>query len=285
VTAAADLAAARAFYAREVEIACGIRTAALTQAFATVPRERFLGPGPWLIRGEGDLTGPRTTPDADPRHVYHNVSVAIDASRQLFNGAPSVLGALLDALALAPGGRVLHVGCGTGYYSAIAAHVVGPNGRVDAIDVDQGLVARAAGALADWPWVQVRGGDGSQHDAAYDAIIINAGVTHPLESWLDALTPGAHLVLPLTVAMPPGSPIGKGMVLFATRTASGYDARFLTMVMIYNAQGLRDTAVEPRLASAMRRGDFHSVARLRRDPHDETDACWCHAAQFCLSRR
>ncbi len=34
------------------------------------------------------MTGPRKTPDADPRHLYHNVSVAIDPARQLFNGAP-----------------------------------------------------------------------------------------------------------------------------------------------------------------------------------------------------
>ena len=276
---------AREFYAEEIAATCGIRSAALVGAFAAVPRERFLGVGPWTVRGEADLMGPpRTTPDADPRHVYHNVAIAIDPVRQLFNGAPSVLAAWFDALALAPGARVLHVGCGTGYYSAILGQVVGSGGLVDAIEVDAALAARAAGALAEWPWIHAHHGDGATHGPAYDAIVVNAGATHPRGSWLDALAPGGRLVLPLTVAMPPGAPVGKGMVLLASRTPTGFDARFLNMVVIYNAQSMRDPALEARLAHAMRRGDFASVRRLRRDAHDESEACWWHGPEACLSR-
>src|SRR5205809_900245 len=47
----------------------------------------------------------RETPDADPARVYHNIVVAIDASRQLFNGQPATLAPWLDALA--PGGRMM----------------------------------------------------------------------------------------------------------------------------------------------------------------------------------
>jgi protein-L-isoaspartate(D-aspartate) O-methyltransferase len=275
---------AREFYAQEIAATCGLRTPALVAALAAIPRERFLGPGPWQVRGEGDLTGPRTTADADPAHVYHNVSIAIDPSRQLFNGAPSVLAALFDALALGPGMRVLHIGCGTGYYTAILGHVAGPTGVVEAIDVDEALAARAREALAEWPWIRVRHGDGTEHGQAFDVIVVNAGATHPLASWLEALDEHGRLAIPLTVAMPPGSPIGKGMVLLATRTPIGLDARFLTMVMIYNAQHLRDPRIEHSLALAMRRGDFKSVRRLRRDAHDEGAACWMHTLGFCLSR-
>jgi protein-L-isoaspartate(D-aspartate) O-methyltransferase len=274
----------REFFAQEIAATAGIRTAALVAAFAAIPRERFLGPGPWTVRGEGDVSGPRTTPDGDPQHVYHNVSIAIDPARQLFNGAPSVLAAWIDTLVLAPGARVLHLGCGTGYYSAIMGHIVGPAGGVDAIEVDPDLAARAADALAEWPWMHVSHGDGTDHGSGYDAIVVNAGVTHPLTSWLDALSANGRIVLPLTVAMPPGSPIGKGMVLLASRTAEGFDARFSTMVMIYNALGLRDPGREQRLGLAMRRGDFASVRRLRRDPHDDGVRCWLHAPDFCLSR-
>jgi hypothetical protein len=64
---AGSSSAARARYARAVCCAAGVRTPALHRAFARVPRERFLGPAPWLLC---DLPGPyRPTPDADPRHV------------------------------------------------------------------------------------------------------------------------------------------------------------------------------------------------------------------------
>ena len=59
--------------------------------------------GPWLIRSEIDYGGgPRQTPDNDPHHVYHNVAIAIDPARQLFNGAPSLVSICIDALSLNP---------------------------------------------------------------------------------------------------------------------------------------------------------------------------------------
>ena len=62
-----------------------------------VPRERFLPPGPWTVRSEADFGGPaRQTPDDDPRHVYHNLSVAIDPARQLFNGPPSLVALCIE---------------------------------------------------------------------------------------------------------------------------------------------------------------------------------------------
>jgi protein-L-isoaspartate(D-aspartate) O-methyltransferase len=57
----------------------------------------------------------------------------------LFNGAPALLARLIDLLALRPGSRVLHVGAGTGYYSALMAHVVGASGSVLALEVDEPL--------------------------------------------------------------------------------------------------------------------------------------------------
>ena len=90
--------------------------------------------------GPGNLL--RLTPDADPRHVYHNLGIAIDSSRDLFNGQPTVVGSWIHALALQAGNHVLHVGCGLGYYSALMAQMVGAGGRVVAIDVDESLQAR-----------------------------------------------------------------------------------------------------------------------------------------------
>ena len=132
------LDARRRFYAEELEAVVKLRTPALVDAFATVPRERFLPPGPWTVLADSDLNYAigsgaqrmRTTPDADPARVYHNIAVAIDPARQLFNGQPGTLGMWIDAVELTPGARVLHVGCGLGYYTAVMGECVGAVGRV-----------------------------------------------------------------------------------------------------------------------------------------------------------
>jgi protein-L-isoaspartate(D-aspartate) O-methyltransferase len=280
-----DLAARRRFFAEEIAACCNLRTAALVDALAAVPRERFLRAGPWTFRGEGDfLGGPRQTPDADPKHLYHNVAVGIDPGHQLFNGAPSAVAPAIDALALKPGHRVLHIGCGLGYYSAIMAHIVGSSGRVVALEVDELLAADAQRNLSPLSWVEVQHGNGTEPLEAFDAILVNAGVTHPRDAWLDALVTGGRLVLPLTATMPQMGPIGKGPMLLIAKGADGsFDVRLVGVVAIYSAVGLRDDALNEALGKALMRGPFAPVKRLRRDPHEVTTSCWLHGPTFCLT--
>jgi protein-L-isoaspartate(D-aspartate) O-methyltransferase len=280
------LTAQRRFFAEEIEALCGLRSTALVEAFATTPRETFLPPGPWIIRSETDYFSgtPRRTPDADPRRVYHNVAIAIDVERQLFNGAPSLLGSCIDRLNVQPGHRVLHVGCGSGYYSALIAGCVGPTGRVLAIDVDEPLATAARSNLAALPQVEVRLGDGSNiGNEPFDAVLINAGVTHPQTTWLDALTVGGRMILPLTATMPAMGAIGKGPLLLLTKRDADFEAGVVTVVAIYSAIGLRDATMNERLGKALLRGQYPAFTRLRRDPHDESPSCWLHGTDFCLS--
>jgi protein-L-isoaspartate(D-aspartate) O-methyltransferase len=282
-----DLTLQRRFFSEEIQAASNLRNAAVVDALATVPRERFLRGGPWTIRGETEFqASPRQTPDADPRHVYHNVAVAIDAARTLYNGMPSLLAMAIDQLALQPGGRVLHVGVGTGYYTAIAAHCVGRGGRVLGIEVDASLAAEARANLSSISWTEVRHGDGSSAlDESFDAILINAGVTHPLESWLDALADGGRMVLPLTATMPAMGPIGKGPLVLLTRTDAPdvLDARTVGFVAIYSAVGLRDEALNERIGQVLTKMPMPPLKHLRRDRHDATDTCWLHRPMACLS--
>ena len=281
-----DLTMRRRFFAEEVQMVGNLRTSALVEALATVPRERFLRPGPWVIRGEGDFGGPpRQTPDADPRNVYHNISIAIDPARQLFNGSPSVVGPCIDALALEPGDVVLHVGAGLGYYSALMAHCVGQTGRVVAIEIDEALAAEARANLEPTSWVDTRHGDGTAiAGESFDAILVNAGTTHPHEAWLSALEPGGRLVVPLTFTVEQMGPIGKGVIALITNSGGdSLGARVVTMTAIYSAVGIRDAALNQKLQAAFMRGAWPSFTRLRRDAHEISASCWLHGDGFCLS--
>ncbi|HEX5109080.1 MAG TPA: hypothetical protein VFV95_11560 [Vicinamibacterales bacterium] len=281
-----DLALYRRFFAEEIAATAGLKTPALIDALAAVPREHFLRPGPWMVRGEGDFGAPpRHTPDADPRHTYHNYSMAIDPARQLFNGAPGLLAMWIDSLGLQPGHRVLHIGAGLGYYSALIGHVVGAKGTVVAIEVDESLASEARTNLLSMPWVDLLHGDGTAAlEGTFNAILVNAGVTHPQDAWLDALAAGGRLLLPLTVTMPAMGSLGKGFMALLTKSADGsFSARTLSLVSVYSGVGLRDEALNASLGAAMMRSPFPTFSRLRRDPHDAGPSCWLHGPAFCFS--
>lgn len=282
-----DINVRRRFFAEEIEAIANLRSARLVEALSIVPREKFLRPGPWLVKSEADFAAPpRQTPDDDPRHVCHNLVVAIDPARQLYNGTPSLLTMAIDALAVVPGARALHVGAGLGFYTALLAHCVGDTGRVIAIEVDETLAREARANLTAMPWVDVRHDDASNRaPGTFDAILVNAGVTHPLGWWLDALAPGGRMVLPLTSAMKAMGPtIGKGLLTLITkRDEATFDVRAVTFVAIYSAVGIRDETVGEELGKAMARMPFPPLKRLRRDTHERVDACWLHTADCCFS--
>ena len=270
-------------YAQAIASAAGVTTPGLEEAFASVARESFLPPGPWTVVREREA--PRQTPGADPQFVYDNVSVAIDAERQLFNGAPAFVARMIDLLRLRRGGRVLHIGAGLGYYSAVMAHVVGASGSLVALEIDENLAVNAQKNLSTLSWVSARSGDGAAVAGPFDAILVHAGVTHPLDAWLDALTPGGRLLVPLTVTFPGMGSLGKGVIVVVERSADGsaFRADVSSFVAIYSAVGLRDEQAGEQLGQAMRRTSFPNLTRLRRDLHEITADCWLHGGRFCLS--
>jgi protein-L-isoaspartate(D-aspartate) O-methyltransferase len=277
----------RQFFAEEIQLVANVTSPAVLDALAVTPRERFLPPGPWTIRGEGDFQSvARQTPSGDPRYVHHNVAVAIDPARSLFNGAPGVIAGCIDALKLEPGARVLHIGTGLGYFTALMAHCVGAMGRVVGIEVEETLAEGARANLAATEWVEVHHGDGaSGFDEPFDAILVNAGVTHPLPQWLDALAPGGRMMLPITVAMPPGATIGKGPMVLLTRTdkPAVLTACLHGFVAIYSAIGIRDDARTGAIGAALSKNPFARLKHARLDPHDAGTGCWMHQPGFCLS--
>lgn len=287
----ADLARIRAWYAEELRFVANLDSDAVVNAFAAVPREQFLGAGPWKIwttSPPGDPCRPRlgyrTTPDADPAHVYHNVAIALDAARQINNGQPSTAAAWIGWLRPAPGAVVYHVGAGTGYYTAILAHLVGRTGRVVGIEIDEGFAHRARTTLAAFSQVEIVHGSAATHDpGSVDAVLASAGVTHPPAAWVARLRPEGRMLLPLTFSLPGGS-AGAGAMLAIRRLAAHVEARFLPgQVLFHSGADLRTSEANERLGHAFARGRADAVQSLRTSAHAEDDTCWLHHPGGCLS--
>jgi protein-L-isoaspartate(D-aspartate) O-methyltransferase len=288
-----SVADARRYFAEEIRVVHNIQSRRVIDAMATVPRERFLPPGPWQIRGAEVLSSffngapapLRQTDDADPRHVYHDLSIAIDASRDLYNGQPSFIASWFDWLKIGEGDRVVHIGTGMGYYTAVIAHIVGPSGTVHGIEIDPALARAAHDNLATWPWARVHEGNGeSALPQNVDVVVVHAGGSHILDTWLDVLADGGRLLVPLTVAMPgmPGT-VSKGMVLVITRDGDSWGARFTSPVVIYSLRGIRDETNAQALAKALMSPTFVKVRRIRREMHEQSPACWLHGSTICIS--
>jgi protein-L-isoaspartate(D-aspartate) O-methyltransferase len=286
-TSAADLAIVRRAYARQVMAAAGLLHERVSDAFAAVRREDFLGPGPWPIVRYGK--GYVLSPDADPVYLYTDLLVGIDPQRELNNGQPSLHFLLMAELDPEPGQHVVHIGAGTGYYSAILAQLVGPAGRVTAIEADAALAARAAANLRPWPWVASVPGDGVTlaFDPA-DRIYVNAGVTHPIASWLDRLTNGGRIILPLSAA-PPRDPLDPanvrraGAVFLIGRQGERYSARWISPVAIYACASARDDAAAGALSDALERGGAERVRGLRRGAGSPAELVWLSGRDWRLT--
>src|SRR6516164_579929 len=189
-----ELAIIRRAYAKQVLAEWQVDDPRLELAFTQVRREEFLGPGPWVIpRWIGESRGRPAveyvpTPSADPIFLYVDDVVQVIAERHLNNGQPSGHAKWITSASIKAGEHVVHIGTGTGYYTAIMACLVGPLGRVTGIELDASLAARAKENLSSYPNVLIVNGDGTSvpFDAA-DVIYINAGVTRPVVSWFEGL--------------------------------------------------------------------------------------------------
>lgn len=274
-----DLAALRRVYARKIMARAGVVSPRLEEAFAAIPREDFVGPGPWaVIRASGY----GLTEDANPRHLYDDVLVALVPEKRINNGQPSGHAMWLNAADLQPGDHVVHVGAGTGYYTAILAHLVGPSGRVTAIEYDPDLAAKARADLKPWPNVSVLQGDGASlpFDPA-DVIYVNAGVTRPAETWLDNLKEGGRLVVPFTASTGPGQ-IPPGVMLCFQRRGDEYRVSVISAAGFVPFEGLREPGHDEALSKAFAAGDVTRVRRLVRGGDWPDENVWLRGPGWTL---
>jgi protein-L-isoaspartate(D-aspartate) O-methyltransferase len=175
-------------------------------AFRAVPRHRFVATFHATDPDDGVSTWSLDPARPDPRALAlaydSSRALALNASGTSTISAPDVVAAMLDALGLAPGQRVLEIGTGSGFNAALMAALVAPGGAVVTIDIDDEIVAGARRALADVGVTGVEviaadGADGAPAHAPYHRVVATVGCADVAPAWIEQLAPDGRLLVPL----------------------------------------------------------------------------------------
>lgn len=159
---------------------------ALEAAFAAVPRANFLPRGA-VSRASDD----------GPIQIGHGQT----------NSQPSTVAAMLELLAVARGQRVLDVGSGSGWSTALLAHLTGPDGFVVGVEIEPTLMRFGSDNLArtrlTWASIRQAGPDvlGVPEEGPYDRILVSADATALPRALVEQLCDGGRLVLPVAGTM------------------------------------------------------------------------------------
>jgi protein-L-isoaspartate(D-aspartate) O-methyltransferase len=155
-------------------------------AFAALPREGFL-------------------PEGERRRAGYDGPLAIGHGQT--NSQPRTVEAMLHLLDVQQGQRVLDVGSGSGWTTALLAHLVGPTGSVVGVEIEPTLVEFGSANLAatDQPWASIRSATpgvlGVPDHAPYDRILVSAEPSSLPRDLVDQLGEGGRLVIPVRGTM------------------------------------------------------------------------------------
>ncbi|NHN56621.1 protein-L-isoaspartate carboxylmethyltransferase [Calidifontibacter sp. DB0510] len=158
---------------------------AIDAAFAAIDRRGFLPEG-----------------TADPR-----VDAPIEIGHGQTNSQPRTVADMLRLLQPHPGQRVLDVGSGSGWTTALLAHLVGASGEVFGVEIVPQLVTFGARNLAatDQPWSSIRaaapGRLGLPQFAPFDRILVSASPPELPQQLVDQLGPSGRMVIPVAGEM------------------------------------------------------------------------------------
>ena len=136
-------------------------------------------------------------PPARRAEAYVNAPLPIGFGQTI--SQPFIVAVMTDALELTPGDRVLEIGTGCGYQTAILAELVA---EVFSVEILAELATAAQARLRDMGYanVRVRNGDGREgwpEEAPFDAVIVTAAAREIPEPLLAQLKPGGRMVIPV----------------------------------------------------------------------------------------
>jgi protein-L-isoaspartate(D-aspartate) O-methyltransferase len=158
----------------------------IAEAFSAVPRRLFLPRG---ARWRAGLDAPIL--------IGHGQT----------NSQPRTVEAMLRLLDVQPGDRVLDVGSGSGWTTALLAHLTGPTGEVVGVEIEPDLVAFGSANLerTGKPWANITLADagvlGRPERAPYDRILVSAMASDLPEQLLAQLTEDGRMVAPVAGRM------------------------------------------------------------------------------------
>ena len=141
----------------------------------------------------------------DRRRAAYDGPLAIGQGQT--NSQPRTVAAMLRLLDVRPGQRVLDVGTGSGWSTALLAHLVGPTGSVLGVELEPSLVAfgRANLAATGQPWASitqaVAGVLGLPDGSPYDRILVSASPDSLPTALVDQLAPDGVMVIPVAGTM------------------------------------------------------------------------------------
>lgn len=175
----------------------GVSDPRVLDAMARIPRDRFV------------------EPHFEAR-AYDNLPLPIDCDQTI--SQPSVVGLMTQELDVGRGMKVLEVGAGSGYQTAILATLAR---RVYALERHGALVGKARARLdaLGLSNVVLEHGDGSEgwpRHAPFDRILVAAAAEDPPRPLLDQLRVGGVMILPV------GEEGTLQQLIKVTRGADGY---------------------------------------------------------------
>ena len=111
---------------------------------------------------------------------------------------PFMSAVMIDLLELEPGTRVLEVGTGLGYQTALLAEI---GAKVFSVEIVEEFVEAAGVRLAALGYeAELKVGDGSRgwpEHAPFEAVVVSAAAAAPPPALIEQLRPGGRLVMPV----------------------------------------------------------------------------------------